>query len=146
MDRTNSMGLWHYAKDYSDAGRVVVENLKEAIAPSPAYYLYCHAIELALKAYLRGSGARLEELKQIGHDLSMAYKKALAAGIKNECKITLDMERSINLVNQVYREKEFEYIKTGARTIPTIAILRATTDLLVVELKRYCYDKRNVHN
>lgn len=125
---------------------MVIENLKRAIAPSPAYYLYCHAIELVLKAYLRGSGSSLEELKHIGHDLSKAYEKALVAGLKSKCALTPDMETAINLVNQVYRDKEFEYIKIGARTIPTIEILRETTELLVSNLERYCYKKRDLHN
>jgi len=56
------------------------------------------------------------------------------------------MESAIDLVNVVYRDKEFEYIKTGARTIPTIDILRATTELLIKSLERYCYEKMNVHN
>ena len=49
MDRTSSMGLWTYAKDYLEAGYTVTTNVSRALAPTPAYYLYSHAIELALK-------------------------------------------------------------------------------------------------
>jgi hypothetical protein len=146
MDRTNSMGLCRYARDYSDAGRVVSEKLVSAVAPTPAYYLYCHAIELVLKAYLRGSGLSLEELKKIGHDLSGAYKRALDARLNDKCKLTPEMEQAIELVNPIYRDKEFEYIKIGARTIPTIDILREISELLILSLERFCYEKMNVHS
>jgi len=62
-DRTNSMGLWTYAKSYLDAANTVASSADRGLIPTPAYYLVCHSIELILKAFLRGSGAELEELR-----------------------------------------------------------------------------------
>jgi hypothetical protein len=48
----------------------------------PAYYLLCHAIELALKAYLAASGIPGSTLRnEIGHDLGRALKDAQTLGL-----------------------------------------------------------------
>lgn len=120
MDRTNSMGLWRYASEFSEAGRIVLENSDGTVPPQPAYYLYCHAIELALKAFLRGSGSTLTDLKGSGHDIRKLLKKAFRAGFHDRCLLEPGMISAIELVSPTYRDKEFEYIKTGSRVIPKL--------------------------
>jgi hypothetical protein len=139
------MGLWTYAKDYLDAGYAVTTSVPRALAPTPAYYLYCHAIELALKAYLRGTGASITDLKRIGHDLSKAYKKALSIGIKDICELTPELVEAIELANPIYSKKEFEYIKVGFRTLPNINVLQATAVSLIYGIKQFCYKNRDIH-
>lgn len=146
MDRTSSMGLWTYAKNYLDAGYAVATSVPRALAPTPAYYLYCHAIELALKAYLRGSGASIRDLKKIGHDLNKAYRKALGMGLANICTLTEELVDVIELVNPIYSNKEFEYIKIGAKTLPQIDVLQAAAGSLIYGIKQFCYEKRDTHN
>ena len=146
MDRTNSMGLWTYAKDYLEAGYAVTTSMPRAHAPTPAYYLYCHSIELALKAYLRGTGASIKDLKRIGHDLSKAYKKALGTGLKDKCTLTPEQIGAIELVNPIYSKKEFEYIKVGFRTLPNIDVLYSTAISLIHGIKQFCYEQRSIHN
>ena len=146
MDRTNSMGLWTYAKDYLDAGFAVATSVPRALAPTPAYYLYCHAIELALKAYLRGTGASITDLKRIGHDLTKAYKTALRIGLKDICELIPEQVEAIILVNPIYSKKEFEYIKVGAKTLPNINVLQGTAGSLIYAIKQFCYEKRNIHD
>jgi hypothetical protein len=146
MDRTSSMGLWTYAKDYLDAGYAVTTSVPQALAPTPAYYLYCHAIELALKAYLRGTGESITDLKRIGHDLSKAYKKALTIGLKDICELTPELVEAIELANPIYSTKEFEYMKVGAKTLPNIKVLHATAGSLIYGIKKFCCEKRDIHN
>lgn len=146
MDRTSSMGLWRYSKDYLEAGYAVATALPRAVAPTPAYYLYCHAIELALKAYLRGKGASIKDLKRIGHDLFKAYDKAMSIGLKNLCELTPELVDAIKLVNPTYSKKEFEYITAGAKTLPQIEIIQETAVSLIYGIERFCCEKRNIHN
>jgi hypothetical protein len=48
----------------------------------PVYFLLCHAIELALKAYLAASGVPGNTLRnEIGHDLDRALKDAQSRGL-----------------------------------------------------------------
>ncbi len=146
MDRTSSMGLWTYAKDYMEAGYIVISNMPRALPPTPAYYLCCHAIELALKAYLRGTGASILNLKRIGHDLLKAYKEALRVGLKDIYELTPEQIDAIELVNNLYSNKEFEYIKVGFKRLPQIDVLYGTATSLVYALKQFCNEKRDIHN
>jgi len=146
MDRTSSMGLWKYAKDYLDAGYTVTTSGPQTLAPIPAYYLYCHAIELALKAYLRGTGASIADLKRIGHDLSKARKKAIGIGLRDICELTPEQVEAIELANPIYSKKEFEYIAVGFKTLPNIKVLQATAGSLIYGIKTFCHEKRLVHN
>jgi hypothetical protein len=43
---------------------------------NPRYFPYCHAIELALKAYILASGGEDREVRKIKHDLGKAYRRA----------------------------------------------------------------------
>jgi hypothetical protein len=48
----------------------------------PVYFLLCHAIELALKAYLAASGVPGKTLRdEIRHDLDRAFKDAQSRGL-----------------------------------------------------------------
>jgi hypothetical protein len=49
--------------------------------PGPVYHLLCHAIELALKAYLAASGVPITTLaNHIRHDLEVAFRCAQKHG------------------------------------------------------------------
>ena len=146
MDRTSSMGLWTYANNYLDAGYAVATSVSQALAPIPAYFLYCHAIELALKAYLRGAGSSITEIKRIGHNLSKAHKIALSIGLNDVCELTQEQAEAIELANPIYSKKEFEYITVGFKTLPNIKILQSTAGSLIYGIKKFCNEKRNIHN
>jgi hypothetical protein len=48
----------------------------------PVYFLLCHAMELALKAYLAASGVPAKTLRnKIGHDLGQALRDAKSHGL-----------------------------------------------------------------
>ncbi len=53
-------GYHHYAAEFLDAARHVPR--RPGIAPVP-YYLYCHSVELALKALLLAKGASVRDVK-----------------------------------------------------------------------------------
>ncbi len=47
----------------------------------PRYFMLCHAIELALKAYLSARGKSTSSLKKFGHDLRTLLSSAASAGL-----------------------------------------------------------------
>jgi hypothetical protein len=47
----------------------------------PRYFMLCHAIELALKAYLAHKGATYGQLKGFGHDLTELLTNATQKGL-----------------------------------------------------------------
>ena len=87
-------------------------------APFSAYYLVSHSVELFLKSYLRGKKKSLKELKKIGHDLVEAIIQCEALGIKELIEIKEDTKAEIELLNQTYASKDFEYFKQGYYKLP----------------------------
>lgn len=136
--RTTPLGLWSYAKDFSEAADIILEKKGESALFPPLYYLYGHSIELALKAFLRTRGRSLDDLKKLGHDIGKIYPKAMEAGLSAEVSLTTGQAEALELFSSYYMNKEFEYIKTGYKKLPTTSVLRDAADALVSGLKRLC--------
>src|SRR5262245_14202526 len=71
-DRTTDIGLFNYATSYHRAADALQKlKLKATHPDAPKSWLYCHAIELYLKAHLRAAGRSVVELrKRYSHDLT----------------------------------------------------------------------------
>ena len=67
-DRTSPLGLWMYADSYLDAASCVAAHSRHPHR-EPVYLLYAHAVEFALKAFLRSKGASIDEIEAHGHRL-----------------------------------------------------------------------------
>jgi hypothetical protein len=46
------------------------------------YFLFCHSIELVLKAYLLSRGGTTKSLKKLGHDLTKLFQTCGIKGLK----------------------------------------------------------------
>ena len=68
-DRTSPLGLWMYADSYLDAASCVMTHSRHPHR-APVYFLYAHAIEFALKAYLRSKALPVEAIEAHEHRLS----------------------------------------------------------------------------
>ena len=141
-DRVPAFGLWLYARDYAEAAGIVQAEKHEKIF-MPCYYLYCHAIELALKALLRCAGYTIKQFIDIGHDLDELLEAAQNSGLA-DClpKLDPDQFKAIKSANAYYRSKDFEYIMAGTKHLPTIGILGSCAQQLVAFTKQECEKSR----
>ena len=107
-------------------------NSKHDSQDTVLYYLYCHSIELALKALLAYHGYSREDLKtRIRHDLKRAWKAALETGLADYLTEVEQIRTVISVLSPYYMAKEFEYITGGYRSLPTIGDLyQATTQVI----------------
>ncbi|MDA1046820.1 MAG: hypothetical protein O3A82_07825 [Verrucomicrobia bacterium] len=122
-ERVKPFGLWRYGRDFLDAGEKIKDprkpdHLLDHHAPTTAYYLVSHSIELLLKSYLRAKGKNLKELRKIGHNLVEAISQCEAEGIQDLVEITEETKAEIALLNQTYASKDFEYFKQGYFELP----------------------------
>jgi hypothetical protein len=142
-DRTNSLGLWTEAHQFYTASNILI-NSKNSDVVTPSYYLACHSIELALKAFLRGNGMSLEELKcrKIGHDLEKALAQAISSGLESYIVLTEADHLAIQTINVPYKSKELEYIVTGPKSYPLIEHLLTLNSDLLNNIKSFCIDKK----
>ena len=146
-------GLCTKAQDFRNVGRDALEAHKTRLRaesptgtiliahpPSfPVYYLFLHAIELVLKAYLRQMEvATLKELrsKKYGHDISELIRAATANGLDSLCQLTPRQREAIYQVAGLYLEKRFEYFQLGLVTIPPIEPIAEATDVLINGIRR----------
>ena len=112
-DRTTAIGLFHFAHSYAMSASALCDIKLHSTHPdSPIRYLYSHAIELYLKAYLLMNGITLDELRSraLGHRMSRLADKAISFGLA----IDSVQRAQIELLNQAIDDR---YIKTGSRTV-----------------------------
>jgi hypothetical protein len=114
--RTNAIGLFNTARSYwQSAINLHALNLKVTHQTSPVTFLICHAIELYLKAHLRGHGSTVAEVKKIGHHVPKLAEMAAAKGLD------LDAEaiELLSYIDDTDAAIEARYIVTGFKAAPT---------------------------
>ncbi|MBU1104581.1 hypothetical protein KJ664_01625 [Patescibacteria group bacterium] len=111
-----------YAKDHYDAYQILKANTKNFLyLMDIKYYLLCRSIELSFKGLLLQNGlCSVEDLKKegkYGHDLIL-----LMNSIKNLPLVNINKDESniLFVLDEYYKNKEFEYPKTGFKTFPAL--------------------------
>ena len=117
-DRTNEVGLFNTAESYWKSAAALYEAKVKASHPlSPVLFLYYHAVELYLKAFLRGNGHSAKELrgKKFGHRICCLTDRASVLGLSfmDEDKEVFSM---MGTTDALLRSR---YIQTGAFSWPT---------------------------
>lgn len=84
---------------------------------APIYYLYSHAIELTLKAYLRAKGVAAEELPthKWGHSLSKLWSGCIERGLVLDSATHDAAVPVVDMLAPLARSYEFRYVKVGFR-------------------------------
>jgi len=129
-DRTNSTGLFNLAEAYRLSGdALTIAKVKSGHADSPVRFLYYHAIELYLKAFLREHGHTVGELsnpKKFGHSTTklLAQAELLGLELSNRDREVLDI---MSETDAVIRSR---YIRTGPFTWPLPEALSDTCESL----------------
>lgn len=98
----------------------------------PVYYLYSHALELTLKAFLRESGVPSEELskRKFGHNLINIWTECVARGMALDVPTQLEVIAVGKALAPYAASYEFRYVQTGAKTLPTLDAVRKAVEML----------------
>jgi hypothetical protein len=97
------------------------------------YFLFCHALELLLKAQVLATGGDQEELFAIRHDLEKAYGRAVELGYSP------GDDRAKQLVIWLapyHKDHTFRYKETGYLIVPTADNLIATLNSMYREIEQ----------
>jgi hypothetical protein len=117
-DRTNEVGLFNTAESYWKSAAALYEAKVKASHPlSPVLFLYYHAVELYLKAFLRGNGHSAKELrsKNFGHRICCLTDRASALGLS-----FMDEDKEVfSIMGTTDALLRSRYIQTGAVNWPT---------------------------
>lgn len=139
--RTSPVGLWRMARDYALAALVVRAAQRSEIALVP-YFLAGHAIELALKAYLRGAGLGASELssRRFGHNLQALLDECHRRGFDRSVRLGSRQRSALHLLGAYYAGKTFEYYETGVLQVPIWGILEGALRRVIDGVQRFCWN------
>jgi hypothetical protein len=105
----------------------------------PRYFMLCHAIELALKAYLAHEGASYKDLKDFGHNLSQLLTDATQKGLS----LTAPTRTAINTLNEAHTKFWHRYPtpEGGPWTFPMIGGFEGAARELIQTVDRHLIGK-----
>lgn len=124
-ERTTPVGLFHYAESYWLSARALeAQRVKCTHPDEPVNFLFYHAVELLLKAYLRHHGMtpKVMASRPFSHNVGALARRAEELGLwlmDEDRDVVSYMEQS----DAVIRSR---YIKTGAFQRPTHGALDRT--------------------
>jgi HEPN domain-containing protein len=112
--------LFNTARSYWRSAEYLSEARVKVTHPqSPVTFLLCHAVELYLKAFLRGKGNTLGELRKWGHNVATLAENAKASALS----LSPLSSETLSHVTEADVAIESRYIVTGFKTVPTIEAL-----------------------
>jgi hypothetical protein len=127
-ERVTPLGLVREAVEYYCAAVAAERALRlggSDIAISPVYFLIGHSIELGLKSFLRRSGFEPDALKdKFRHDLIKCLREAEAKVPSLGRVLSFDERTLLELLNENYRGKDFEYFGVGSVSYPYFEAIR----------------------
>jgi hypothetical protein len=106
----------------------------------PRYFMLCHAIELALKAYLAANGISYKQLKDgFGHNLSAALTEATNKGLS----LTAATQAAINTLNEAHTKFWHRYPtpEGGPWSFPLIGYFESAARELIEQVDKHLTDK-----
>lgn len=122
-ERTTPIGLFNFAHSYWRSAITLQGQKVNASHPSePVSFLYIHALELYLKAFLRLKGLSVKDLrKKYGHKLCCLSQAAQPLGFQfaEEDMEILSVIACLDII-------DYRYIKTGGFHRPTNEALDRT--------------------
>src|SRR5215207_3917982 len=116
-ERTDAVVLHKKARSYlRSAHYLKASNPSISYSHAGVTFLFCHAIELFLLAYLRGQGGDISELNKSNCRVAATTSKAIELGLKLHPEALGTLTQLADTVIAL----EVRYILTGVKQIPTI--------------------------
>jgi hypothetical protein len=120
-----------FARQYQRAANLVYESDNKLW--NPIYFLYLHAIELALKAYLRVQDIPIvADRKRKHHHITELYEECRSLGlIVGTPMDAVDIQNVIVLLDGANEEQGFRYFKKKGSNIPDLRRTRNAVEKLL---------------
>lgn len=103
----------------------------------PVLFLYCHGLELLLKAVIVSAGIDEDSLRRLGHELTRVSRVARRLTKMLPPLLKPEDYALIGLADIYYATKDFEYQKTGAKSYPSTAALKELSGRLLRPLRAH---------
>ena len=144
---SNHIGILNRSESFLACADIIKDNIEpgptHTIYLFPMYYLYAHALELAIKSYIDFVFQSEDKLKKIGHDIEHAWNTAIENDIEKVFLVNEKFEAVINILNPIYKTKSLEYHMSGLCQLLDPTIVSKEINALVSSLKKhYCSEWR----
>lgn len=94
----------------------------------PVVFLFLHALELYLKAFLFSRGVADKELRSISHDLVACMRVCRTHNLSKHVSVSRKALVQIVQINRYYRDKELEYFVPRAKRFGSVDDLSETIE------------------
>jgi hypothetical protein len=94
-------GFHNLARDFLRDARLS----KSAGSTRVTWFLYCHSLELGLKAFLKAHHATDKELRDVGHNLERAHTRAKEIGLDSLVAFSADDLAELAKANEKHSSK-----------------------------------------
>lgn len=105
------------AKEFFSAARMLTQSKNWLPSPTqdPAYTLYFHSLELALKAFLRYRQVPTDELRrhELGHDISALLERSIVEGLALSPELLAHIRTLAGILNEANRYQGLRYWNGG---------------------------------
>jgi len=125
-----AMAFFNFARDYQSAADQLAA-LGPHCASNPINLLYFHAVEMALKAYLRSMSLPILGTKRQSHDLVKLYNECQTLGLAIDPADRLDVLNIVNLLGAANEEHGFRYFNLKSVVEPELQWTRAAVEKLM---------------
>ena len=116
-ERTDAVALHNKARSYLRSARYLnAANPSVSCSHAGVTFLFCHAIELFLLAYLRAHGGDDAERNTLKRRVAATTSRAVEAGLKLQPDALVTLSQMADTLTAL----EIRYILTGVRQIPSI--------------------------
>jgi hypothetical protein len=133
IDRFPPLGMFNFAASYRAAADLLLGQAINATHPSaPVAFLYYHAIELYLKAFLRLHKVGMRRLRTIGHDFIKLGTRAQHKGLLLNSK---DLE-ILQILSEGDAWARARYLEVGALQMPDVQELARACERLDTSIKQ----------
>lgn len=122
MTNKEAIAFFNKAHSFAASGRALQKDKVDAVFPDAVVrFLYMHAIELYLKAFLLSKGETLEHLKSwnVGHKYSVLCEMANERGLSMSNKT----RNGIGQIQDSGMAMDARYVRLGWGTVLTLSFL-----------------------
>jgi hypothetical protein len=118
-----------YGRQYQKAGNLVLDS--DRSLRTPIYFMYAHAIELALKAYLRAANLPIvADTKRKHHKITELLVECQALGLCVGSDDQTDIGNVVALLEGVNTEQGLRYFRSKGATYPDLSWTAAAVERL----------------
>ena len=105
----------------------------------PIYYLYCHALELTMKAFLRTRKyPPLLLSRKFGHKLQALWDECVKQGLHSDPITDAFIADAIRRLHPFATSYEFRYLRVGPTTVPVPDAVECAIISLMAAVRPHC--------